>query len=84
MHHDLSHGIRSPLTSVLGYTSTMIDQWESIDEEKRREFVKMVYSEALRMLEGVEQIDRRLYQDFAQDFTRHNKFQVVREYADAS
>ena len=49
LHEELSHGLRTPLTSVLGYAGTLLEQWEHMDDDARVEFVRIVYGEALRM-----------------------------------
>jgi K+-sensing histidine kinase KdpD len=65
IHEELSHGLRTPLTSVLGYTATLIDQWDELGERERQMFVRIVYGEALRMAHTVEHVDRQLYHEFA-------------------
>jgi signal transduction histidine kinase len=61
MHETLSHGLRTPLTSVLGYAATLLDHWEELDDADRVLFVRILYGEALRMAHSVEQVDRELY-----------------------
>jgi light-regulated signal transduction histidine kinase (bacteriophytochrome) len=65
MHEEISHCLRTPLTSVLGYSVTLMDRWDSLDEETRLELLKVIYSEALRMSHSIESVDRRLYAHFA-------------------
>jgi K+-sensing histidine kinase KdpD len=83
-HEELSHGLRSPLTSVLGYACTLLDQWEDLAEEDRIEFVRVVYGEALRMAHSIEQLDRQLYHEFAARNARSGAFKGVYGLADAS
>lgn len=61
MHEEISHTLRTPLTSIIGFTSTLLDQWHDLAEEQRVEFLRIVHAEALRMSHSVEAIDRRLY-----------------------
>lgn len=70
MHEEISHCLRTPLTSVLGFTSTLIDQWDTLDDTQRLEFIQIVYGEALRMSHSVEFIDRRLYFQLAERAVR--------------
>ncbi|MCW2927747.1 MAG: hypothetical protein JWM86_1715 [Thermoleophilia bacterium] len=84
LHEELSHGLRTPLTSVLGYSSTLLDQWENMGEADRIEFVRIVYGEALRMAHSVEQLDRQLYHEFAAKNTRSGAFKGIHGLADAS
>ncbi len=83
-HEELSHGLRTPLTSVLGYAGTLLEQWEELDEIDRVEFVRIVYGEALRMAHSVEQLDRQLYHDFAVKNARSGAFKGLHGLADAS
>ncbi|MEO6867359.1 MAG: histidine kinase dimerization/phospho-acceptor domain-containing protein [Gaiellales bacterium] len=83
-HEELSHGLRTPLTSVLGYTGTLIDRWDELEERERIAFVQVVYGEALRMAHSVEQLDRQLYHEFAVRNARSGAFKGVHGLADAS
>jgi K+-sensing histidine kinase KdpD len=65
MFDELSHGLRTPLTSVLGFTATLLDRWDEMDESERIALLRVVYGEAVRMAHSVEQIDRELYVAFA-------------------
>jgi hypothetical protein len=84
LHEQLSHGLRTPLTSVLGYTQTMMDRWDDLDELQRLEFVRIVYGEALRMAHSVEQVDRQLYRKLAEREERSERFKRQAMLADAS
>ena len=84
LHEELSHGLRTPLTSVLGYSSTLLDQWENMGDADRMEFVRIVYGEALRMAHSVEQLDRQLYHEFAAKNARSGAFKGIHGLADAS
>lgn len=83
-HEELSHGLRTPLTSVLGFTGTLLDQWDELGEDERMLFVRMVYAEALRLAHSVEQVDRQLYHEFAVANARSGAFKGIHGLADAS
>lgn len=83
-HEELSHGLRTPLTSVLGYAGTLLEQWDDLDEAARVEFIRIVYGEALRMAHSVEQLDRQLYHEFAVKNARSGAFKGIYGLADAS
>lgn len=83
-HEELSHGLRTPLTSVLGYAGTLLDRWDELDEDARVEFIRIVYGEALRMAHSVEQLDRQLYYEFAAKNARSGAFKGFDGLADAS
>ncbi|MBO7275312.1 MAG: hypothetical protein J6V15_02945, partial [Clostridia bacterium] len=46
---NVSHELRTPLTNIKGYTETLIDGGEMLDEETRRSFRDVVYNESDRM-----------------------------------
>jgi len=84
VHNQLAHGLRTPLTSVLGYTATLLEQWDDIGEAERLMFLRIVYGEALRMAHSVEQVDRQLYQGFAAQNVRSTVLKASLALADAS
>ena len=45
----VSHELRSPLTSVKGYTSLMLNRWDRIDDAKKREMLEQVHHDADRV-----------------------------------
>ncbi|MGH9150614.1 MAG: ATP-binding protein [Acidimicrobiales bacterium] len=45
----VSHELRSPLTSVKGYTSLLLSRWERISDDKKREMLEQVNHDADRV-----------------------------------
>lgn len=45
----VSHELRSPLTSVKGYVSLMLNRWDRIDDDKKREMLEQVHHDADRV-----------------------------------
>ena len=45
----VSHELRSPLTSVKGYTSLLINRWERLGEEQKRMMLEQVHHDADRV-----------------------------------
>ncbi len=45
----VSHELRSPLTSVKGYVSLMLNRWDRIDDAKKREMLEQVHHDADRV-----------------------------------
>jgi len=45
----VSHELRSPLTSVKGYVSLMLNRWDRIDDDKKREMLSQVHHDADRV-----------------------------------
>jgi RNA methyltransferase, TrmH family len=44
-----AHDIRSPLTAMKGFTSTLLSRWERLDEEQRLAMIEGVAGDAFRM-----------------------------------
>jgi K+-sensing histidine kinase KdpD len=84
LHTELSHALRTPLTSVLGYATTLLDRWEYLSDEQRMHFVRIVYGEALRMAHSVEHVDRHLYREFAELHEQSDALKHATVIADAS
>lgn len=84
LHDQISHGLRTPLTSVLGYSSTLLEHWETLGEADRIMFIRVVYGEALRMAESVEQVERQMYPQIAADNARSDALKHGMKLADAS
>lgn len=45
----IAHELRSPLTSVKGFSATLVDKWDRFTDEQRRQFVETIHSDAERM-----------------------------------
>jgi signal transduction histidine kinase len=45
----IAHELRSPLTSVKGFSSTLVSRWDRFTDEQRRELVGVIHSDAERM-----------------------------------
>ena len=45
----VSHEIRSPLTSIKGFTKTLLDRWDRFDDEMKREMLVAVNTDADRV-----------------------------------
>lgn len=45
----VSHELRSPLTSILGYCSTMLRHWDRVDEDRKRSFVQIIDRQSRRL-----------------------------------
>ena len=45
----VSHELRSPLTSVKGYVSLMLNRWDRIADDKKREMLEQVHHDADRV-----------------------------------
>ena len=52
----VSHELRTPLASLLGFSGVLQTQWDSIDDESRRELLQRISSNAHAMDELVERL----------------------------
>lgn len=52
----LSHEIRTPLTSIKGFSQTMLDAWDKIDDDKKKDFLKIILNQSQRLINLVENV----------------------------
>jgi len=52
----IAHELRSPLTSVKGFSSTLVSRWDRFTDEQRRQFVESIHSDAERMARIVSEV----------------------------
>ncbi|MGH2818255.1 MAG: sensor histidine kinase [Actinomycetota bacterium] len=45
----IAHELRSPLTSVKGFSATLLKRWDRFDDEQRLQFVETIHADAERM-----------------------------------
>jgi signal transduction histidine kinase len=45
----IAHELRSPLTSVKGFSSTLVTRWDRFTDEQRKQFVETIHADAERM-----------------------------------
>ena len=45
----IAHELRSPLTSVKGFSATLVDRWDRFTDEQRKQFVETIHADAERM-----------------------------------
>jgi signal transduction histidine kinase len=45
----VSHELRSPLTSIKGFTSLLLSRWDTIDDDRKREMLEVVRHDADRV-----------------------------------
>lgn len=52
----VSHEMRTPLTSIRGFSQTLLSSWDKLDEESKRKFVKIIEEQSNRLINLVENI----------------------------
>jgi signal transduction histidine kinase len=52
----IAHELRSPLTSVKGFSATLVKKWDRFTDEQRQEFVQTIHSDAERMARIVSEV----------------------------
>ena len=38
----VSHEMRTPLTSIRGFSQTLLNSWDRIDDENKKKFIKII------------------------------------------
>lgn len=52
----IAHELRSPLTSVKGFSSTLVSRWDRFTDEQRKQFVETIHADAERMARIVSEV----------------------------
>lgn len=52
----VSHELRTSLTSIRGFSQTLLSSWDKLDEESKKKFVKIIEEQSNRLINLVENI----------------------------
>ena len=52
----VSHEMRTPLTSIRGFSQTLLSSWDRIDDENKKKFIKIIEDQSNRLINLVENI----------------------------
>lgn len=52
----VSHEMRTPLTSIRGFSQTLLSSWDKLDEDNKKKFVKIIEEQSNRLINLVENI----------------------------
>ena len=52
----VSHELRTPLTSIRGFAQTMLSSWDVLDEDSKKQFLKIIEEQSNRLIKLVENI----------------------------
>lgn len=72
MLSDITHDIKTPITTICGYAKTLTDGVISLSEEKRQEYLQAIYAKSMRMSELVTMLFEYIKMD-SEGFTLHKE-----------
>ena len=52
----VSHEMRTPLTSIRGFSQTLLASWDKIDDDNKKKFIKIIEEQSNRLINLVENI----------------------------
>ena len=52
----VSHEMRTPLTSIRGFSQTLLGSWEKLDDESKKKFIRIIEEQSNRLINLVENI----------------------------
>lgn len=52
----VSHEMRTPLTSIRGFSQTLLSSWDRIDDENKKKFIKIIEEQSNRLINLVENV----------------------------
>ena len=52
----VSHEMRTPLTSIRGFSQTLLASWDRIDDDNKKKFIKIIEEQSNRLIHLVENI----------------------------
>jgi signal transduction histidine kinase len=52
----IAHELRSPLTSVKGFSATLVKRWDSFTDEQRKQFVETIHQDSIRMAQIISEV----------------------------
>lgn len=52
----VSHEMRTPLTSIRGFSQTLLSSWDKISDEDKKKFIKIIEDQSQRLIHLVENI----------------------------
>lgn len=52
----IAHELRSPLTSIKGFSSTLVTRWDRFSDEQRKQLVETIHTDAQRMSRIISEI----------------------------
>lgn len=52
----VSHEMRTPLTSIRGFSQTLLGSWDKLDDDNKKKFIKIIEEQSNRLINLVENI----------------------------
>ncbi|MBE6063360.1 MAG: HAMP domain-containing histidine kinase [Clostridium butyricum] len=81
MISNISHDLRTPLTSMLGYMELIFED-DSLDEDKKNEYLKVIYNKGnslYGLMEEFFQVSKLDSEDIALNFKKLNLSELIRQ-----
>lgn len=54
--HSVAHDLKNPLTSIMGYAEVLIDDYELLSDEERREFLGFIFQRGTKMRQIIDEL----------------------------
>ena len=52
----ITHEIRTPLTSIRGFSQTMLDNWDKLTDDKKQQFIQIISEQSERLMKLLENV----------------------------
>lgn len=75
---NVSHELKTPITSISGYSETLLENAGSLDNETEHKFLTVIHNEAERMAHLVSDLLKLSKMDFQVEEVNKNEFDIVR------
>lgn len=54
--HSVAHDLKNPLTSIMGYAEVLIDDYDLLSDEERREFLGFIFQRGVKMRQIIDEL----------------------------
>ena len=82
MSNNITHELRTPVSSIRGYLETVLT-CNNIPEEKKRHFIQKAYAQVVRLTDLIRDVALITKTEEAPDLIPHEKVEIARVVADA-
>lgn len=82
MTQNISHELKTPVSSILGYTDTILSSGEAMPAATQRQFLERTHAQALRLSHLLQDLSTLNKMDYATDLQQHERVDVYALVAD--